>query len=236
MKSKKAWVSTRMKLAIAASLLFVFFPAITFAQSNNNFLGEWFKDLTDFATKLSNGFNTIASVAPQTGTKGDMDPNATAKDLKDKTAKDSPTNADSQVGWATGNNSGQKILGKEGQDLTKERETEVSELDKYSLDTVGETVDLAAEAQGLESSQDVLKRISTQLSKQAVISDVQMRLSAIQTGQAQQLAEQAASSNVAISADLKKKLSEQQSKNISNFSANEVGNDRRWAAYLVNYE
>jgi hypothetical protein len=231
--SKKVGISKKVKLSIAASVMLMLFPAVAIAAPNNNFLDDLFKSVINISSQLSDGFNKFANVSAVVGAKGKTDPKATKDEVNKKSTSNSPTSSDMQVGYHSADTAGQGILSQEGQKVSKDTEKEVADLDEYSLNTTIESVAIGSNAQKLDSSQDILKVMSEQLGKQSVISDVQMRLSAIQTGQLQQLTEQSASSNVASAAKLKNELGIQQGELISKDGKSEIAGYHNRNAFVA---
>jgi hypothetical protein len=232
-KAKKIRGSKKVQLVVAASTLLILFPAVAIAAPNNNFLDNLFSTVINISSQLSDGFNLITNLAAVVGDKGLTDPKATVDKVKAAATANSPTSAEMQVGWHSADTAGQGVLSKEGQKVSKDTEKEVADLDEYSLNTTIDSVAIGANAQRLNSSQEILKVMSDQLGKQSVISDVQMRLSAIQTGQLQQLAAQSASSNVATASKLKNDLGIQQSHIISQDGRSEIAGFHNRNAFVA---
>ncbi len=95
----------------------------------------------------------------------------------------------------TSNLASEKIWSKQGQEEQQKIIDEAIGLDRTNVANSDESVREGAAAQGSESSQEVLKAISKQLGRQAVISSDQMRLAVIQNSLTQESNLQIAAAN-----------------------------------------
>jgi hypothetical protein len=246
-KSKKGlksfFVSKKGRFSIAAFLILGVFPATSWAANIDlpQILGGFSLDnfntgLTNLAGIVTQEFTKITAVPAVSGDKNNAAPQDTAIQVKNSTDLFDPntlalTPSQQQVGAHSSFAAAEKVYSVEAQKRDKEREDEVEELDRGSLSTVNDTINVGDQSRGLESSQEILKNISYQLASQAIISDVQVRLSAIQGSQVQQLAEQAASSNLAISANMTSAMGKNQADKLTKYGGG--GNSEKFTNHYT---
>jgi hypothetical protein len=116
---------------------------------------------------------------------------------------------------ATTQQAGSRVLSEQGQKQTKENQKKIEDLNKETGKTADLLWDDAQKAQNFDSTQDVLKRMSYQLSGIADINAAQVRLSTLQNSNAQEMTTQLAALNLANSATLNLLRSQEQAKKVT---------------------
>lgn len=170
-------------------------------------------EATNIAESFSNiitSFSDVTDVASLTGALGQFSPIETIG----ATNKPSPgdlaglsTNGIAEK--ATTSLAANQVLSKPAQEATKKIKDDVQKLDQASAKVSDQVFNDAQEVQGLDSTQDVLKRISFQMSGQADINAAQVRIAALQNNSTQELATQMAAANMVHSSTESRKIAEE---------------------------
>jgi hypothetical protein len=172
-----------------------------------------------FAAEFQN-YSTIteAAINELIGAQGQFSPTQTKQETEKKFDKDNLLSSSINTGMtALGTNdlAGQQVLSKESQEGTKTVKKEMESLDKLTVNVSDEVYYRSQEAQTSTSSQEVLKKISAQLSGQADIAAAQTRLSVIQNTSAQDLKVNLAALNVAAASQLEREMGKTQAEQIA---------------------
>lgn len=156
----------------------------------------------NFSSVITNisGFTDVQSIV---GALGQFVPDDAAQAVDKK-----PNAADSGGGatfgttaQATTSLAANQVLSKPAQESSKEVQTEIKDLNTAAKDVSDFVYDKSIEAEGLESTQGVLKNISRQLSGQADINAAQVRLAVLQNNSTQTLLTQLAAANLSHSSN-----------------------------------
>lgn len=170
-------------------------PAISKILGEINEVTSIFLPQIQRFTNLSN-----ADINKVKGVLNVLAPSATQKkiDEKEKASKSpSVIPSEQQASRAATSTASESVLSKEAQELDKKNLSEISDLVQESGDAASVSSESADAAQQAESSQDVLKILSSQNSNQAAIQAAQLRLLALQNNNLQAIKTQLAVANQA---------------------------------------
>jgi hypothetical protein len=226
--SKKSfWVSRSGKVAIAAGVTVGLFSfgavgarAGLLEELKNlavivNSLGQYLEVAKNFSLPSIKKFTDIFDVSAITGVQGQFAPeegkkmvdnNFDAKNLLSATLKKGFTST------ATSNLAADQVLSKQAQAATEENKKKIADLDKSTVDLADKAWAEAQEADGKSSSQDVLKIMSYQLSRNADINAAQVRLSVLQNNSSVEANTQLAASNATNADRAEREMGERQAK------------------------
>jgi hypothetical protein len=177
---------------------------------------------TKVADEFKNGIQTVSTLGNPDSIRGILGQYAPelgeAQVDKKVSAADNSLTFNSNQGIssaATGKLAANQVLSISAQKSAKETKDKITELDKNT----GATADLvfqdATDAQSFSSSQDVLKRISYQLSGQADISAAQVRLSVLQNNSSQEVTTQLGAMNSVIASTAERERGQLQAKSLA---------------------
>jgi hypothetical protein len=217
---KKAAVTTALVLGF--STLGVTGAKAVSIQDLQNLLGNIgtvinaVQQITTIAEGFSNiitSFSNITDIASLTGALGQFSP------LETITATNKPTPTD-KAGLATNgiaekvitNVAANQVLSKPAQVATKKIKDEIQKLDQAAAKVSDQVFYDARDVQKLDSTQDVLKLMSYQLSGQADINAAQVRLGVLQNNSTQELLTQLAAANTVHSSTESRKIAEERVK------------------------
>jgi hypothetical protein len=159
-------------------------------------------------TNLS-GYTDVQSIV---GLLGQFIPKETAQAVEKPNASDPSGKATFGItAQATTDLAANQVLSKEGQAATQEVQTEIVDLNTASKDVSDVVFGQAQDVQGLNSTQDVLKVISKQLSGQADINAAQVRLGVLQNNSTQSLLTQLAAANLTNASNEARAISKERS-------------------------
>jgi hypothetical protein len=185
------------------------------------------KDALSFYNDFGNTFSTAIqnyTTLPQTaigqllGGEGQFAPTDTKNETERKSDPKNLLDLNTKQGTAalaTNELAGQQVLSKPAQEGIKKANQEMADLDKLTVDISDDVYFASKDALQMESSQDVLKTISGQLSGQADIAAAQTRLSVIQNSSMQNLKMNTAALNVAAASQLERDMGKNQAEKIS---------------------
>ncbi len=185
------------------------------------------KDALSFYNDFGNTFSTAIqnyTTLPQTainqilGAEGQFAPTDAKNETERKSDPKNLLDLNTKQGTAalaTNELAGQQVLSKPAQDGIKKANQEMDDLDKLTVRISDDVYFASKDALQMESSQDVLKTISGQLSGQADIAAAQTRLSVIQNSSMQNLKMNTAALNVAAASQLERDMGKEQAAKIS---------------------
>jgi hypothetical protein len=162
-----------------------------------------------FSTAIT-GLSNVKDVKGLTGALGQFSPIETIGAVNKPNPNDLAGLATAGIAEkATAGLAANQVLSKPAQEASKKTKDEIQQLDQASAKVSDQVFADGREAQNLESSQDVLKRISSQLSGQADINAAQVRLAALQNNTSQELLTQLAAANAVNASSESRKIAEE---------------------------
>jgi hypothetical protein len=221
----------RRKMAIgAAAVLSVFGgvgTALAATTDTRDLLNILSSAVADVKTKFdeisgafTNGVKDISVISDPSTILGDkkiFDPNEREKTDTDPDPNNTLANRSQQatLAQATADLAAKRGLSKEAQKAAQETQLKIEELNAETAEVADEVFnDADVIIPSLDSTQDVLKQMSYQLSGIADISAAQVRLATLQSNNFQEMTTQMAALNLANSATLAQMRSKQQSESL----------------------
>jgi hypothetical protein len=224
--SKKSfWVSKPGKVAIAAGVtvgLFSFGAVGARAgllEDLKNFAVvlnalDQFKNIAEQFSDGIKNFSDITDVKSITGVLGQFAPEEAKKLIDNKFDPDNLLSTNLKQGTTalgTSNLAVDQVLSRKAQLAAEENKKKVSELDQSTVNLADRAWEEAKEADQKSSSQDVLKIMSYQLSRNADINAAQVRLSVLQNNSSYEVNTQLAAANAANASREEREMGKRQS-------------------------
>jgi hypothetical protein len=203
------------------------------------------KDVMSIYNNLGNVFSlgiqdyttiTQQAIDQVRGVQGQFAPTDTKKEIDQKADPNNPLSLNTKIGtaaWATNDVAAQQVLSKQGQEGIKDANEKMKVLEQLTTDLSDDVFFAGKFAQDYESSQEVLKTISMQLSGQADISAAQVRLSVVQNSSMQDLKMNAAALNVAAASQLERDLGKNQAEKIDKWNDYSSHTNAVWRNMLL---
>jgi hypothetical protein len=174
-----------------------------------------FNQVTNVFAKNIKDFTNIADVDGIRGVLGQFTPDKAKKEIDNKVDPNNQIATILKQGATalfTSQLAADQVLSEPGQAAGKATLDKVADLDTSSASMADEVYSQSEQSQNFSSSQDVLKNISKQLSGQADINAAQVRLSALQNNNSQELKTQLAAMNLSNASREEREMGERQSK------------------------
>jgi hypothetical protein len=169
--------------------------------------------IADSFSNVINNFSNITDLNGLRGALGQFAPIETIGAVNKPSPNDLAGLATAGVAEvATTSLAANQVLSKPAQEATKKIKDEIQKIDQGAEEARERVVADGQSAEGASSSQDVLKRISSQLSGQSAIQAAQVRLLAVQNNSNQELLTQLAAANTVNASSESRKIAEERMK------------------------
>jgi hypothetical protein len=188
-------------------------------QFNSNVLKQFSIASEKLATNINNYTNiAIGDVKGLMGEWGQYDPDKLAKKVAASKSAQDYSNDVLESGRAVNALSAGQVLSQEAQANAAKIQKENTELNKNTVALADDVFKLSEEAQSSQSSQEILKKVARQLSRQTDVSASLMQMSVLNANSNQELKMQTAAINQGIASNLEQEQGKNQKESIKEMS------------------